>query len=90
MYRKNDGRMGFSLNRMVTNMFPNFASEMTIVEMSQTQQDALFRWQLSQENPKVLHDHSFFMGGVTGTRAPPHPRLRIGPSLVLTLILNRL
>ncbi|KAI9764316.1 MAG: hypothetical protein M1840_008534 [Geoglossum simile] len=49
-------------------MFPNVANDSTDVEMSQTQQDSLFRWQLSQENPKVLNGLSFFMGGVTESK----------------------
>ncbi|KAI9868236.1 MAG: hypothetical protein M1813_006981 [Trichoglossum hirsutum] len=65
MYRTNEGRMSFSFGRLVTNMFPNMANDAKDdIDLSPSQQDALFRWQLSQENPKVLNDLSFFMGGI--------------------------
>ena len=89
MYRKNDGKMGFSLGRLVTNMFPTIPYDSKDdVEVSPAHQDALFRWQLLQENPKLLSGLSSFMGGVVGALQPfsPNPSVKApAPSTTPTL-----
>jgi hypothetical protein len=85
MYRTSSGRMRFSFGRLMTNMFPNFANDSANdVDMSLDHQNSLFRWQLSQENPNVLNDLSFFVGGVTGMSDPFSPTL--GPKYRKTSI----
>ena len=68
MFRREDGKKAFSFTRLATNMFPNFASDAKDdVDVSPQHQDALFRWQLAQPEPKLLGELSFFVGGVVGS-----------------------
>jgi hypothetical protein len=67
MFKKNDGSLGFSWNRLVTNTFPNFANDnKNDVEMKPAQADALFQWQIHQEDPTKLDELAFLEAGVTG------------------------
>ncbi|EMC96497.1 hypothetical protein BAUCODRAFT_156653 [Baudoinia panamericana UAMH 10762] len=61
MYRKSDGRTGFSAMRMVTNMFPNFArDDVNDVELTPDQLDGIFAYQMGEPNPMVLGDLAFW------------------------------
>ena len=67
MFKKSDGSLAFSWNRLVTNTFPNFALDnKNNVEMSPAQADSLFQWQIRQEDPTKLDELAFYAAGVTG------------------------
>lgn len=67
MYRKQSGKLGFSFNRLVTNATPNFANSADGADLSMKEQDDLFKFQLSQADPRVLSELSFYIAGVVGT-----------------------
>ena len=68
MFRKKDGKTGFSFMRLMNNSFPNFAfDDKYDVELSTKQQDDLFRWQIAQTvDPRPLNERSFIVGGIVG------------------------
>lgn len=67
MYRNKDHKLSWSWNRLIVNMVPNFANNSKDdVELSPTQQDDLFRFQLAQPDPRVLAEQSFYVAGVVG------------------------
>ncbi|MCJ1244564.1 hypothetical protein MMC30_001762 [Trapelia coarctata] len=65
MFRKPDGKLGFSFNRFITSAVPNFAnSSDRDMELSAKQQDDLFNFQIGLAEPRVLAEHSFYIAGV--------------------------
>ena len=68
MYKKPEGKTGFSFGRLITNAVPNFANSNAKddSELSLEQQDRLFAHQIKLENPKVLDNMSFFACSVVG------------------------
>jgi len=72
MFRKPDGKMGFSFNRFITAAVPNFAnSSDRDMELSAKQQDDLFNLQISLPEPRVLGELSFYIAGVVGIHSLP-------------------
>lgn len=71
MFKKADGRSGFSFNRLITNMIPNMANDAkNDVDMSSLQKDLLFTYQLGLANPKALGVEAFQHGGITRMSSP--------------------
>lgn len=68
MFRKPDGKIGFSFNRFITAAVPNFANSGSDrdVELSAKQRDDLFTLQMSLPEPRVLGEQSFYIAGVVG------------------------
>jgi len=67
MFRKPDGKFGFSFNRFINSAVPNFAnSSGRDMELSAKQQDDLFNFQIGLAEPRVLGEHSFYIAGVVG------------------------
>lgn len=58
----------WSWTRFITNAQPNFANSHTNPDLTPKQQDDLFRFQLAQRDPKVLHELSFYIAGIVGKR----------------------
>lgn len=74
MFRNESGKVKWSWNRLVTNAVPNFVNNSKgDAELTPKQQDDLFRFQLLQPDPKVLHAQSFYITGIVGTHDPDHP-----------------
>jgi hypothetical protein len=72
MFRKSDGKMGFSFNRFITAAVPNFANSADRdMELSAKQQDDLFNLQISLPEPRVLGESSFYISGVVGVYPLP-------------------
>jgi hypothetical protein len=65
MFKRSDGSVGFSFNRLITNTIPNFANDSkNDVDLSPQQMDDLFVFQLHQPDPRVLGPLSFNIQGV--------------------------
>ena len=54
--------------RLINNSIPNFAfDDKYDVDLSLSQQDDLFEWQIAQmKDPRLLNERSFLMGGIVG------------------------
>lgn len=66
MFKKQDGKVGFSFNRLILNAVPNFANDNAKVdaELSLQQQDDLFAYQMGLETPKAFNDLSLLASRV--------------------------
>jgi len=64
MYRKDD-KIKWSWLRLITNAVPNFTKDEKGDELTPTELDNLFNWQVLQDKPKQLNNMSYFMGGIT-------------------------
>lgn len=71
MYRNQSGKISWSWNRFITNAEPNFANDSkNDVDLTPKQQDDLFRFQLTQPDPRILNEQSFYIAGIVGTFEP--------------------
>lgn len=68
MYRKSSGKLGFSFGLFSANALLPAAYIQTPkdIDLSPLEKDALFRWQIQQSNPKLLHYHCFRWAGIVG------------------------
>lgn len=68
MFRRPNGKLGFSFGRLIQNAVPNFASDNPDrdADISVAQQDMLFVHQLQTASPMQLDDISFRVAGVVG------------------------
>lgn len=74
MFKKSDGSVGFSWGRWVVNSIPVFTFDNKDgVDLSPARADALFKWQLTTENPRLLGRRSFLVAGVVGKSSLSHP-----------------
>jgi hypothetical protein len=66
MYRKQNGSMGFSFGRLVTNAIPNFATDGAgvWVEVSPQRRDMLYMHQINTPEPEALDENAFYVAGV--------------------------
>lgn len=72
MYRNRSGKISWSWSRLVLNAVPNNANDCTNeADLTPKQQDDLFRFQLTQPNPRILNEQSFYIAGIVGTFEPP-------------------
>ncbi|KAL5326958.1 hypothetical protein ACEPPN_004647 [Leptodophora sp. 'Broadleaf-Isolate-01'] len=59
----------FSFLRLINNAFPNFArDDPNDVNLSPSQADALFSYQLALPNPRYLGDEAFSIAGIAGNK----------------------
>lgn len=72
MFRRPSGGMGFSLNRLVTNMFPNFASDnperdasLTTAEMDMLWQHQVSGAEAAGRSAMTLDEKSALAAGIT-------------------------
>ena len=71
MFRNRSGKISWSWSRLVLNAVPNFANDSkTDVDLTPKQQDDLFRFQLTQPDPRILSEQSFYVAGIVGTLEP--------------------
>jgi len=68
MYKKTDANgkrhISFSFNRLVTNTFPNFASDTTNPELSLSEMDLIFDFQTACAKPKQLTPTSLYIAKI--------------------------
>ena len=66
MFRKRNGSTGFSFNRLMTNAFPNFATDGAGVwtEVSPQRRDILYAHQTNAATPEALDENAFYVVGV--------------------------
>jgi hypothetical protein len=66
MYRKQNGSMGFSFGRLITNAIPNFATDGAgvWVEVSPQRRDMLYMHQINTPEPEALDENAFYVAGV--------------------------
>lgn len=71
MFRNQSGNISWSWSRLVLNAVPNMASDSkNDVDLTPKQQDDLFRFQLTQPDPRILSEQSFYVAGIVGTFEP--------------------
>lgn len=67
MFRNQSGGVSWSWSRFVTNAVPNNANDCKDdADLSAKQQDDLFRFQLTQPDPRILNEQSFYIAGIVG------------------------
>ncbi|MCJ1429238.1 hypothetical protein MMC29_007151 [Sticta canariensis] len=65
MFRNRSGNVSWSWSRLVLNAVPNSANDSkNDVDLTPKQQDDLFRFQLTQPDPRILSEQSFYVAGI--------------------------
>ncbi|MCJ1462768.1 hypothetical protein MMC07_001371 [Pseudocyphellaria aurata] len=71
MFRNESGKVSWSWSRLVLNAVPNNANDCkNEADLTPKQQDDLFRFQLTQLDPRILSEQSFYIAGIVD-----HPSL---------------
>ncbi|KAF2117320.1 hypothetical protein BDV96DRAFT_644745 [Lophiotrema nucula] len=68
MFRDTSGNKKFSFTRFINNAVPNLAGTPQQYDLTPTEQDALFEYQLAEPDPLKLCDQAFFAGGITQSK----------------------